>query len=136
MINLTILVFILFEDTLDGTFGSTTISSTAVPIALLLTASALAWYHFAVFREDRTAAPDEERPTLREVILVCTDGEQLAAAINAHTGARVHPLRVVAGPTAADTVDDLLEALRTEKHQRIVVVADRDDRYDVIPIEG
>ncbi len=135
VINVIILVFIVFEDILDGTFGSTTISSAAVPIALLLTAGALAWYHFAVFREDRTVAPDEERPALREVILVCTDGEQLAEAINAHTGATVRPLRVVAGPTAAGTIDDVLEALRTEKHQRVVVVAGRDDRYDVIPIE-
>ncbi len=136
VINLIILVFILFEDILDGTFGSTTISSAAVPIALLLTASAIAWYHFAVFREDRTAAPDEERPALWEVILVSTDGEQLAAAINAHTGASVRPLRVVAGPTAAGTIDDVLEVLRTEKHQRVVVVAGRDDGYDVMPIEG
>lgn len=136
VINLIILVFILFEDILDGTFGSTTISSAAVPIALLLTVSAIAWYHFAVFREDRTAAPDEERPALWEVILVCTDGEQLAAAINAHTGASVRSLRVVAGPTAAGTIDDLLEVLRTEKHQRVVVVAGRDDGYVVMPIEG
>ncbi len=67
---------------------------------------------------------------------MCTDGEQLAAAINAHTGANVRSLRVVAGPTAAGTVDDVLEVLRTEKHQRVVVVAGRDDGYDVMPIEG
>ena len=135
VINLIIIVFIVFKDILDRTFGSTTISSAAVPIALLVTAGALAWYHFTVFREDRTAAPDEERPALREVILVCTDGEQLAEAINAHTGATVRLLRAVAGPTAAGTVDDVLEALRTEKHQRVVIVADRDDRYDLIPID-
>ena len=136
VINLIILVFIVFEDILDGTLSSTTISSAAVPIALLLTAGALAWYHFAVFREDRTAAPDEERPTLREVILVCTDGEQLAEAINAHSGATVRLLRAVAAPTAAGTVDDVLEALRTEKHRRVVVVAGRDHGYDLMPIEG
>jgi hypothetical protein len=136
VVNLIILVFIVIENILDGTFGSTTISSAAVPIALLLTAGALAWYHFAAFREDRTAAPDEERPALREVILVCTDGEQLAEAINARTGATVRLLRVVAGPTAAGTVDDLLEALPSEKHQRVVVVATGDDTYDVAPIAG
>ena len=136
VITLVFIVFIVFKDILDGTFGSTTISSAAVPIALLLTASAIAWYHFAVVREDRTAAPDEARPALREVILVCTNGEQLAAVINAHTGASVRLLQVVAGPTAAGTVDDLLDALHTDKHQRIVVVAGRDDGYVVMPIEG
>lgn len=136
VINLIILVFIVVEDILDGTFGSTTISSAAVPIAVLLTTGALAWYHFAVLREDRAAVPDEERPTLREVILVCTDGEQLAEAINTHTGATVRLLRAVAGPRSAGTVDDVIEALRTEKHQRVVVVAERDHGYDVMPIEG
>ena len=136
VINLIMIVFFLFEDILDETFGLTTITSDALPIALLLTAGALAWYHFAVFREDRTAAPDEERPTLREVILVSTDGERLAEAITARTGATVRPLRVVAGPIAAATVEEVLEALRTEKHQRVVVLADGDDGYDVMPIEG
>ncbi len=136
VVNLVILVYFVFKDVLDRTFGSTTISSSAVPIALLLTAGALAWYHFAVFCGDRTAAPDEERPVLREVILVCTDSEQLAQAINARTGAEVRLLRVVAGPTAAGTLDDLLGVLLTEIHQRVVVVATDDNGYRVMPIEG
>lgn len=134
VINLIILVFILFEDILDGALGPKTIRSAAVPIAVLLTAGAIAWYHFAVFREDRSVAPDEERPALREVILVCPDDEQLAAAITP-TGANVRPLRVVASPTTASSIDDLLEALRTETHQRVVVVAGRDNGYDVMPID-
>ena len=136
VVNLIILVFIVVEDILDGRLGSTTISSSDVPIALLLTAGALAWYHFAVFREDRTAAPDRERPALQEVILVSTKGGQLAEAINANTGATVRLHRVVAAPTAAGTVDDVLEALGTEEHQRVVVVGSEHDGYDVIPIEG
>lgn len=136
VINLIVLVFILFEDILDGTFGSTTISRAAVPIGLLLAAGALAWYHFAVFSEDRAAAPEEERPALREVILVGPDEERLAEAINAHTGATVRLLRVDAGPTAAGTIDALLEALRIEGHQRVVVVAGQENGYEVMPIEG
>ena len=135
VINLIILVFIVFENILDGTFGLTTISSADLPIALLLTAGAVAWYHFAIFREDRTAAPDKERPALREVILVCTNGEQLAEAINARTGATVRLLKVVAGPTAVGSADDALKALGTEEHQRVVVVASEDNGYDVMAIE-
>ncbi len=54
VISLIVLVFLVFEDILDGNFGSGTLDSAAVSVALLLTAGALAWYHFAVFREDRT----------------------------------------------------------------------------------
>ena len=136
VVDLIILVFIVFEDLLDGTLGSSTISSAAVPIALLVTAGALAWYHFAVFREDRDAAPDEERSALREVILVCTDGDHLAETINARTGAAVRLLRVVGARTAAGTFEDVLAALGTEQRQRVVVVASGDDRYAVMPIEG
>ncbi|MFV1970313.1 MAG: DUF5671 domain-containing protein [Acidimicrobiia bacterium] len=53
VVSLIVLVFTVFEDILDGNFGSGTVSSTAVPVALLLTAGALAWYHLTVFREDR-----------------------------------------------------------------------------------
>ncbi len=134
VVNLIVLLFIVFEDILDGTLGATTLSSGAVPIALLLTAGALAWYHFAVFRWDRAAAPERERPALREVILVSADGEQLAEAIHARTGATVRPLRVVAAPTPAGSADDVLEALRTEKHRRVVVVGDGDGGFDVMPL--
>ena len=136
VVNLIILIYIVVENILDGTFGSTTTSSAAVPVALLLTAGAVAWYHFAVFRQDRTAAPDEERPALQEVILVCTDGEKIAEAIHARTGATVSLLSAIAGRTTTGTLDDILEALRTEKHQRVVVIAAKDDGYHVIPIEG
>jgi len=136
VVNLIIIVFIVFEDILDGTLRSNTISSIALPVALLVTASALAWYHFAVFREDRASAPDEERQVLREVILVSTDGEQLAEAINSQTGTTVRLLRVAADPTDANTLDDLLEALHTQKHQQVVVVAVGEHGYDVIPIDA
>ncbi len=62
------------------------------------------------------------------------DGEQLAEVIHARTGATVRPLRVVAGPTAAGTADDVLEALRTETHRRVVVVGDGDGGFEVIPL--
>lgn len=54
VISLIILVFIVFEDILEGNFGSGTLDSAGVSVALLLTAGALAWYHLTVFREDRT----------------------------------------------------------------------------------
>jgi hypothetical protein len=53
VISLIVLVFLVFEDILDGKFGTGTLDGAAVSVALLLTAGALAWYHFTVFREDK-----------------------------------------------------------------------------------
>jgi hypothetical protein len=136
VVGLIVVVFIALEDALDGTFGSATISSAAVAMALLATAAALAWYHFDVFRRDRSVAPGEERPALREVILVCRDGEQLAAAISARTGATVRVLRVEPDRVPATTVDDLLEALCVEEHEQVVIVPGGDAGYDVLPVGG
>ena len=63
VVSLIVIVFILMEDILDGTVGAETLDASAVAIALLLTAGALSWYHFAVFREDRSdVEPDADDP--------------------------------------------------------------------------
>lgn len=69
VVSLIVLVFIVFENILDGRFGSGTVSDAAVPLGLLLTAGALAWYHFTVFREDRADVVPEthEEPIVPEV---------------------------------------------------------------------
>lgn len=141
VINLIVVVFITFEDILDGAFGGATLRSAAVPISLLLTASALAWYHFTVFREDRAALESEDAESAeaealapRSVIVVSRDGEELIEAIRTRTNASVSSLHVVGDRTAARSLEDVLEVLATGQHQRVIVVLRRDDGYDVIPI--
>jgi len=65
VISLILVVFILVEDLLDGVFGSGTVDDTAIAIALLATTGAVAWYHFAVFREDRNEMQSME-PAVEE----------------------------------------------------------------------
>jgi hypothetical protein len=61
IISLIVMVFLLFEDILEGTLGAITLNDSAIPLALLTTAGALSWYHFAVFREDREdSVPETE----------------------------------------------------------------------------
>lgn len=75
VIDLIVLVFIFFEDILEEDLGSQTVDSAAVPIALLISAGVLAWYHFTVFREDRAdtvpevddTPPEPETPPTRVV---------------------------------------------------------------------
>jgi hypothetical protein len=68
VVSLIVIVFILVEDILDGAVGPETLDASAVAIALLITAGALSWYHFAVFREDRSdiEVEDDETPTVPE----------------------------------------------------------------------
>ena len=61
VISLIVVVFIVVEDMLDGAIGSVTVDDIAIAFALLATAVALAWYHFAVFREDRDEMQSMER---------------------------------------------------------------------------
>jgi hypothetical protein len=132
VISLIILVFIAVEDLLEGDLGGATINSIAVPVSLILTAGGVAWYHFAVFREDRAIAPHEELPALREVVVVGS-GEDVAA-ISGGVSVRVQGLRVVDDPTEAETLEDVLAALDAETHGRIVVIAD-DGRYRLMPLD-
>jgi hypothetical protein len=112
--------------------GGATINSIAVPLSLIFTAGAVAWYHFAVFREDRAIAPHEELPSLREVVVVGS-GEEVAA-ISAGVSMRVQGLRVVDDPTEAETLEEVLSALDAETHTRVVVVAE-DGGYRLMPLE-
>jgi hypothetical protein len=64
VVSLIVIVFILMEDILNGTVGAETLDASAVAISLLLTAGALSWYHFAVFREDRSDIEVEAEETL------------------------------------------------------------------------
>jgi hypothetical protein len=131
VIDLLILVFLIVEDLLEGTLNAATVNAVAVPVSLLITAGAVAWYHFTVFREDRSITPQEKAPALREIIVVGSD--EVGAAITSGTGVRVVQFRVVDQPTAVATIDDVLGALDNETHERIVVVAE-DGRFRLLPI--
>src|SRR5690606_4252626 len=61
VITLLVGVFILLEDMLDGRLSAETIRSMRFALGLLATSGAVAWYHWSVYRDDREAAPADER---------------------------------------------------------------------------
>lgn len=133
VVGLMVTVFVFFEDLLEGTLGAATISSVAVPVAMLLTSGAVAGYHFMVFREDRTVTVEEEqRPAVREVIVV--GGTDLAAMIASGTQARVRRLGSADHPADVATADEVVSLLATETHERVVVVASN-GHFELFPIE-
>ena len=133
VISMIILVFIVVEDLLEGELGSATINSIAVPVSLILTAGAVAWYHFAVFREDRAIVPHTDLPALQEIVVIGSNED--VAAITDGTSARVRALRAYGETVEAATLDDVLTALGAETHARVVVVTE-DGRYRVVPLEN
>jgi hypothetical protein len=135
VVDLIVILFLVFEDVLDGTLGRGTFGDVSVAVGLLVTAGAVAWYHFAVFREDRADAPQEAAPALRDVTVVGANIDDLATGVTERTGARVHLLRSSRPPTPIESADDLLDALGSETHERVVVIARGDDRFDVVILD-
>ena len=78
--SLVVVIVIVLEDIFGGGFGTATISDSAEAIGLLVGALAVTGYHWAVYQDDRIRLPDPDRPQLRDVVLVCTNGEVIAAA--------------------------------------------------------
>ena len=135
VISLIVVLFVVIEDLLDGTSGRGTLGSVAVPVGLLVTAGTLAWYHFAVFREDRADAPEQDRSMLREIIVVATSEDPLESLIGDRTHAPIRVLRSSSPPVVVGTLDEVLEELAGGTFERVVIVARGDGRYDLVRLE-
>ena len=135
VVSLIVIVFIVVEDILDATFGANTLDSSAVAIALLVTAGAVAWYHFAVFREDRTVAPDPPSYAVHEVLLISAAATSIADSIKDRIGADVRSVSVTPNGSMAESLDQVLETLESETHRHVLVIDNGEGSYDVMAIE-
>jgi len=135
LVSLIVLVYLLVQAMLDETGGADVLDAVAVPIALLASTGAVAWYHFAVVRHDRAEVPVVVRPAVREVILVTGGGEEIASAIT-EADIRVRTFRAAAPAVDVYSIDDVLAALSAETHAHVVVVERADGGgFDVIPLD-
>ena len=134
LVSLLVLVFAFVEAILDGSVGAEMFDAMAVPFALLLTAGAVAGYHFTVAREDRSTTPKPAKAAVRDVILISADGAELRSAIvDADMRVRVFP---AAGPAAeVGSVEEAIAALNSETHRHVVVVDHGEDGgFEMIPL--
>jgi hypothetical protein len=135
VVSLIVIVFIVVEDALEGTLGANTLNDTAIAIALLVTAGALAWYHLAVFREDRDVSPDAPSYAVEDVLLISATDTPLAQQIKDRIGANVRSVTVVPGGATAETLEQALETLESETRRHILVIHDGEGGYDVMAID-
>lgn len=85
--------FIAIDAALRGDVGRTMVTDLGTPLALLVTAAAVSWYHWLAYREDRAIAvarvPAVTAPTFPcDVLLLGPDDEVLVRSIR-DAGARV-----------------------------------------------
>jgi hypothetical protein len=135
VVSLIVIVFIVVEDALDGTFGTNTLDSTAIAMALLVTAGALALYHLSVFREDREVTPDPKSYAVQDVLLISATDSPLPDAIRNRIGANVRSVAVAEGGSTAENLDQVLETLEDETHRHVLIIHDGEGQYDVMAIE-
>jgi len=143
LVDLTIVLYQLFEGVLDGTLSSEFLRDTRYSIALVLVAGAVATQYWLVLREDQRAEPEAapvvaavRRP--RDVIVLAPPGvESILRELERVDGTRVRTWRRLDAPTA--TLDDeqlalLRERLATAEGERFVLIVG-DNRFDLVPYE-
>jgi hypothetical protein len=135
VVNLIIIVFMVFNDILEGGFGSTTLDDASVAISLLITAGMIAGYHFTVFQEDREVMSDIVEPTLIRATVVGSTTDPIVDAIRSDIGATVTVISAVPGPATATSVEDALKVLKATDDSAVVVIADGAGGYRIMPVE-
>ena len=134
LVNLIVLVYLVVQAILDGTGGGEVLDAVAVPISLLASTGAVAWYHFTVVRQDRAEIPEVVKPAVREVILITSDGKEVMEAIT-EADIRVRTFHAAGPALDVSSVGDVVAALSSETHQHVVVVTTEDGGFEVIPLD-
>jgi hypothetical protein len=134
VVSLIVIVFIVFDDILVGDFGSITLDTASVPMAMLATAGAIAGYHFAIFREDRAAVHETIAPTVTRIVVVGSRTDPIVDSIRSDTGATVTVVDVAPEPIVANSVQEALTVLQSTEHRSVVLISDGDGGYTIQPI--
>ncbi len=112
------------QDALNSEFGWETLHSNQVGLALVLTVSSVAWYHLTLYRHDRREMiPPPSMAPARSVILVSSNGVDLASELAIKTGASVMRWHRIDGLTdAAVDAEALAEQIRSSTAEDLLIV--------------
>ena len=147
LVNLTILLFQLFNAALQDGVSAQTVQDIRWSVALLLTAGAISVYYWLVLREDQRALaaeapqPAAAAPRPKQVVLlVAGSGEALARELERRLGARVRIWRRLDGPEPGAALSDAqVEALEgrvaAAAGDRVAVIVGATGEVEVVPYE-
>ena len=130
--SLFFLAYRILEAVLEGDVGSTTIYAIRWPLALVLTVGVAAAYHRAIRRADLADMPPEPPGrTVLSVVLVGSEGRDVARAVEEQTAAEVRMWERSDVEVALST-EAVVEAIESADHEHLLIVA-RPDGPEVIP---
>ena len=131
--SLVVVLVVVFDDVFGGGIGTSTINDSGEGIGLLVVSLAVAGYHWAVYQDDKVRLPDPERLPLRDVVLVCTNGEVIAAAIAQSTGARVRVWEHTEQVAGALNSKEVVAALYRHQGERMLVLQRGFGAFEIVP---
>ena len=126
-------VFLLFDDIFKGQFSGETVHRARYSIAILLTASALAGYHWMIYRNEREVVEAGQRGP-HFVLLIGKKNPDLIQAINQHVGARVQTWQRLDDESEFGPVEDMLKILDGVQGESVILLAEAGG-VRAIPIE-
>ena len=147
LVNLTIVLFQLFEAALEGGVSAQTVRDVRWSVALLLTAGAISVYYWLVLREDQRGLAAEEPqpaavalPPKDVVLLVAGSGDELARELERRLGARVRIWRRLDGPQPGAAlsdaqIDGLEGRIAAAAGNRVAVIVGASGDVEVVPYE-
>ena len=147
LVNLTIVLFRLFEAALEGGVSAQTVQDVRWSVAVLLTTGAIGVYYWLVLREDQRAlATEQPQPTVATpppkdvVLLIAGSGDELARELERRLGARVRIWRRLDGPEAGAALSDAqIEGLggriAAAAGDRVAVIVGPTGDIEVVPYE-
>lgn len=130
VIALLVGVYFLFEDVLAGTYGSGTIRRMRFPIGILVTAGAIAAYHWTVYGGEREQIVSRLRGP-RYVLLVGPPDAELAGTVARKTGGKVRALSRTDGVGTPWSAEEVLAVLGATNADEVVVLSDADGLHTI-----
>jgi uncharacterized membrane protein (DUF485 family) len=125
LVSMVVLLTNFLEDVTAGELSSGSIRAIRVPVGLVLSATAVAGYHFMVYRDDRRATPTVAPATRRatEVVLISDLGAQDASEVAHALGGRVvrFDLNVVGPPPGDEALARAVEEIGALTTSRALV---------------
>lgn len=126
-------VFFFFDDVFKGNFGIATFHRARFTISILMTAFAVAGYHWMIYKNERELEITGQRG-LHFVFLVGTKDIELNRAIARQTGARVQAWKRVDDTSSFGPTEDVLRILSKVDGDSVLLLAEPDG-VKVIPID-